>query len=805
MARPAGRGSSVSGGGGVGGRRGSGLGSGRVGRGSSGSHSSGSSSHHSSGGSSYGGGGRRPMSRATKAGGGGGLLAIIAIVFFMFMSGGDDDGGGGGGLTGLIGGGSSGGGGSSVVSGQSTNSSSVDTNVASGSRNKRTVIKGNGNDVITLMVYICGTDLESEAGMASNDIQEMLKANTSDKVNIIICTGGAKKWQIQGISNSVHQFYKVDGKNHQLVRLEDNRGSKPMTDPATLTDFIKYCAQNYPANRNELILWDHGGGSVTGFGYDEKNGNGDSMTLAGINTALKNAGVTFDFIGFDACLMATAETALMLDNYADYLIASEETEPGIGWYYTNWLTKLSNNTSMPTTEIGKNIIDDFVSACDRECNGQKTTLSITDLAEFSNTVPSKLSAFARSVTDLLNKEEYEKVSEARAGAREFATSSKIDQVDLVNLANNIGTSEAKALSSAIQGAVKYNKTSSNMKNAYGISIYFPYKKAKQVDAACKTYNQIGMDAEYTKCIKQFASLETSGVISSGGSGSILDSLFGGGEESSSSDSGMIEDLLGMFFRSGGSEGNKVRGLDETNIEFLKDSGMSTSQISSYIAEHHFDTKYLNWVEEDGKYLIDMPDQQWNMIHLVDKNVLLDDGEGYIDLGYDNLLDWDDKDRMVANMEVRWIALNNQVVAYYHTETLMDGDNVSAIYGYIPALLTNDIVTEEPVQLLVEFPDGNAPGRVVGVLRDYQDGETEAIAKSELSLQKGDRLDFVCDYYTYDGEYEDSYMFGDPMIVEDPSNLKVTDYMIEGRTVKITYVFTDMYQQEYWTPAVMKKS
>ena len=736
------------------------------------------------------------MSRGVKAGGGGGVLAIIIAVIFMFMSGGDDDGGGSGGITGLIGGGSSGGGGG-VVSGETTNTSTIDTSVASGSRNKRTVIKGSGNDIVTLMVYICGTDLESEAGMASNDIVEMTKAKLSDKVNIIICTGGAKKWQIQGISNSVHQFYKVDSSSGQLVRLEDNRGSKPMTDPATLTDFIKYCAQNYPANRNELILWDHGGGSVTGFGYDEKNGNGDSMTLAGINTALKNAGVTFDFIGFDACLMATAETALVLDNYADYLIASEETEPGIGWYYTNWLTKLSSNTSMATTEIGKNIIDDFVAACDRECNGQKTTLSITDLAEFSNTVPSKLSAFARSVSDLLGKEEYEKVSDARSKAREFATSSKIDQVDLVNLANNIGTSEAKALSSAIQGAVKYNKTSSNMRNAYGISIYFPYKKAKQVDAACRTYNQIGMDAEYTKCIKTFASLETSGVISSGGSGSILDSLFGEGEESSSGDSGMIEDLLSIFMRNGGSGSNKVRGLDENNIEFLKDSGMSTSQISSYIAQHHFDTKYLNWVEEDGKYLIDMPDKQWDMIHLADKNVLLDDGEGYIDLGLDNLLDYDEKDRMVANTEVRWIALNNQVVPYYHTETLMDGDDVIAIYGYIPALLTNSEVEKERVQLLVEFPDGTAPGRVVGVLRDYQGGAQ--------SLSAGDKLDFVCDYYSYEGEYIDSYMFGDPMTVTDPSNLKVTDWMITDATVKITYVFTDMYQQEYWTPAIMKKS
>ena len=119
------------------------------------------------------------------------------------------------------------------------------------------------------------------------------------------------------------------------------------------------------------------------------------MDLAGISKALKNGGVQFDFIGFDACLMATAETALMLNDYADYLIASEETEPGIGWYYTNWLTKLGENTSMPTVEIGKNIVDDFVSDLRKKCPGQKTTLSVIDLAEFANTVPANSLRFSK--------------------------------------------------------------------------------------------------------------------------------------------------------------------------------------------------------------------------------------------------------------------------------------------------------------------------------------------------------------------------------------------------------------------------
>lgn len=42
----------------------------------------------------------------------------------------------------------------------------------------------------------------------------------------------------------------------------------------------------------------------------------------------------FAFIGFDACLMATVETANMLVPHADYMFASEETEPGYGWDYT---------------------------------------------------------------------------------------------------------------------------------------------------------------------------------------------------------------------------------------------------------------------------------------------------------------------------------------------------------------------------------------------------------------------------------------------------------------------------------------
>ena len=415
-------------------------------------------------------------------------------------------------------------GGGNVSSGwdNGSNTGTLNTSVDDNTRQKYTNIIGNGQDTVTLMIYLCGTDLESRSKMATSDLQEMISAEFSEQVNVIIYSGGCKGWQNSAMSSQTNQIWQV--KEDGLVCLEKDLGSHAMTDPDTLSYFIKWCAKNFPANRNALIFWDHGGGSVSGFGYDEKYASSGSMSLAKIDEALTDGGVKFDFVGFDACLMATTENALMLSKHADYMIASEETEPGIGWYYTNWLTKLSQNTSMSTLEIGKNIIDDFVDTCGQKLRGQSTTLSIVDLAEAESTIPEALANFSADTYGLIKNEEYAKVSNARNDTREFGSSSKIDQVDLVHLAKNMGTEEGDALVKVLLSAVKYNRTSSNMANSYGLSIYFPYRKTSMVDTAVGTYKQIGMDDEYTSCIKAFAKMTASGQAVSGGTTSPLPSL-----------------------------------------------------------------------------------------------------------------------------------------------------------------------------------------------------------------------------------------------------------------------------------------
>jgi len=789
MNRPTGRQRNVTGQGKGIGRRGSGLGTGPVGSprpGQSGRHSS----HRGTGG--------------TRSGGGGIKLILILLALLLggggaggFLLGGSGDAPANEGYTQVEQQSSSGNilsmlgnlGGGSVSSGwdNGSNAGKLDTSVAPGSREKYTDILGGGRDEITLMVYLCGTDLESKHKMASMDLQEMINADLSDNINILAYTGGCKKWQNSAVSSSTNQIWQI--KDDGMICLEKDLGSYAMTDPDNLSWFIRWCEKNYPANRKALIFWDHGGGSVSGYGYDEKYAREGSMDLSEINEALVDGGVQFDFIGFDACLMATTETALMLSKHADYLIASEETEPGIGWYYTNWLTALSGNTSMSTVEIGRNIIDDFVDTCGRQCKGQPATLSIIDLAEAEHTIPQALTLFSQDTCDLIKNKEYAKVSNARNDSREFGKSSKIDQVDLVHLAKNMGTAEGSALADAILGAVKYNRTSSDMTNSYGLSIYFPYRKVSTVDQAVDTYREIGMDNEYVRCIQAFASVEAGGQAASGGSGSPLPSLMGMlGNSSGGTD--MIGQLLGGLL-SGNSSG--ISGLTSGNMDFLSGRAMSDGDMTTYITDHFFDGSYLTWKDLDGRQAIIMPEEQWSLVQGLYANLFFDDGEGYIDMGMDNVFDFDDEGNLLAPDTMTWIAVNDQPVAYYHESTVSSGDSYE-ILGRVPVFYN-----DERADLMIRFTDAEPYGKVVGVRKVYTDGETETVAKNLETVAEGDRIDFLCDYYTYDGTYLDSYMLGEPLYVT--GDLVISDVYVDESAARLTYLFTDIYNGQHWTEPV----
>lgn len=172
----------------------------------------------------------------------------------------------------------------------------------------------------------------------------------------------------------------------------------------------------------------------------------------------------------------------------------------------------------------------------------------------------------------------------------------------------------------------------------------------------------------------------------------------------------------------------------------------------------------------------------------------DDGEGFVDLGIDNTFSFDDNGDLIADDERNWLAINGQPVAYYHTDTVKNADGSYTDMGYVPAMLNGS-----RVNLILVFEGKNA--YIAGADANYANGETETAAKSLTELQTGDKLDFICDFYTYDMQYRDSYYLGEQMTVSN--DMKITNVDVGSGRVKIAYRFTDMYNREYWTPAIEK--
>ena len=66
----------------------------------------------------------------------------------------------------------------------------------------------------------------------------------------------------------------------------------------------------------------------------------------------------------------------------------------------------------------------------------------------------------------------------------------------------------------------------------------------------------------------------------------------------------------------------------------------------------------------------------------------------------------------------------------------------------------------------------------------------------ISLSQGDKLDFLCDYYSYKGDYKDSYYLGEQMTVG--SKMEISNVDVGKGNVRLMYRFTDIYNQPHWS-------
>lgn len=415
-------------------------------------------------------------------------------------------------------------------------------------------------DTFTLLVYMCGTDLESQGGLASMDLKEMVRSNVpkGGNVTVYVQTGGTKRWHVDGITNRQAERWTVSNRGLQL---EESVGRVNMGDGAALTDFLKSGISRYPADRYGLIFWDHGAGPAAGICYDEISG--DSLNMAEVYGAFQSASKLknyrkFAFVGFDACLMASFEVACHLEPFADYLIASEELEPGTGWDYRDWLPRLAANPAISIEELGPVIVDGFIRASRAQDPSEYATLSVTDLSKLGP-LQMALEGLATSLEGQITGGNLMGISRIRQNVRSMgeisdSASDLLDVTYYARIFQQFDSTHAKAVAKALKDAVVYNRHTNNLTNLSGLTVLVPYSTRATISQSLPRYDAYGLFPAHASFVKGLAQSMSAGSFTfsstavqqqslsqaqsdwySGGggySGSLLDLLLGGWEEDS---------------------------------------------------------------------------------------------------------------------------------------------------------------------------------------------------------------------------------------------------------------------------------
>lgn len=233
--------------------------------------------------------------------------------------------------------------------------------------------------------YLCGSDLETNYGCATTDLVEMMEVSLPENVTVVIQTGGAAVWNNEYMNPEKIQRWVYNSEGLFLVEEKD---TVSMGDAQTLYEFLYFANTNFPADKVAVTFWNHGGGSVTGAAFDELHGL-DSLDLAEMYQAFDAIwpaninNPALELVGFDTCLMATVDVAAVFQNFAKYLVASEETEPGNGWLYSGWVGELAKNPAMDGDDLGIAICNTYYEGCEAVGTQDQTTLSVTDLTKLT--------------------------------------------------------------------------------------------------------------------------------------------------------------------------------------------------------------------------------------------------------------------------------------------------------------------------------------------------------------------------------------------------------------------------------------
>ena len=377
---------------------------------------------------------------------------------------------------------------------------------------------GEPDDDWTVLVY--GHADHNLGGNLIGDLIEMEKVGSGDGLNIVVQTDFNPKAWVRGnkYTNNwlinYHNNIPADMKNKvcrvlvdgdkdnwtfDSMPIETLPETENMDNPQTLSNFINWGIEKYPAKKYGLVLWDHGG-QFTGYGGDTQNGTkadfGFSWDKYGLKTkvvreaiqsSFQSTGLNkFDFLTFDTCLMAGVEVLVDVHDLTDVFMACAEIDYGAGWDYKS-LNYLKQNPEASTIDFAKQEVADW----DKHHSRYGADIELRNHAAFDfskyNKFKTAFIEFAQQLTaassvntQVITRARRDAIHYWLRGASELKKPT--DYIDLGHfslvLADSITEGGLKnaclKLAASINDMVISKSTGNSRKDSLGLSIYYPY-------------------------------------------------------------------------------------------------------------------------------------------------------------------------------------------------------------------------------------------------------------------------------------------------------------------------------------------
>ena len=147
--------------------------------------------------------------------------------------------------------------------------------------------------------------------------------------------------------NWVNERYEADN----VILQFSNHGGGPRSAPiyAKTEDGFSIKIDN---SGRRALCWDDSNSSLTGESFLKTSDVSDALAAAGYGEDNK-----LDMILMDVCLGASVEDSYQFKDYANYLVASPNTVPGMGMNYVSMMKSFTSDSTIES--IGEQLIDDY--------------------------------------------------------------------------------------------------------------------------------------------------------------------------------------------------------------------------------------------------------------------------------------------------------------------------------------------------------------------------------------------------------------------------------------------------------------